>query len=141
MFFGQDGLEIGGCNVLRTALRLAPLHEEAVGNASVHPENQKACVTLDPTPVVIVGDIEPLMEAALNPPALAVAQQPGLGLEALGRSAGDQSDFLVFATLSLTQQSGGLCGQGEADVLSADGRGANHTVFIAAFVLFLSASL
>lgn len=141
MFFGHQGLEISSGDVLGAALMLAPLHEQAVGDTTEHSENQDPFVTLDTAPVVIIGDIQPLMQTALDAPALAVEEQPGEGLELFWRGAGNQSDLFVFAALGLAQQSGGLSRKGKSDVLSRDGSGANDSIFVTPFVLFLSAGL
>src|ERR1051325_5780224 len=116
MFFGHQGMEICGCDVLGTALMLAPFHKQAIGDATVHSENQDAFVALDPAAVVIVRDIQPLMQATLDPPALAVEEQPEQSLELFRRGAANQSDFFVFSALGLAQQSGGLRGKGKSDV-------------------------
>ncbi len=141
MFFGHQGLEIGGGDVLGTALMLAPFHKQTVGDATVHSENQDTFVALDPAAVVVVGDIQPLMQATLDPPTLAVEEQPWQSLELFRRGAANQSDFFVFSALGLAQQSGGLRGKGKSDVFSCDGSGANDSILIAPFVLLLSASL
>lgn len=141
MFFGHQGLEIGSGDVLGATLMLAPFHKQTVGDATEHSKNQDAFVALDPAAVVIVGDIQPLMQATLDSPALAVEEQPWQSLELLRGSAGNQSDFFIFSALGLAQQSGGLRGKGKSDVFGCDSSGANDSILIAPFVLLLSASL
>ncbi len=141
MFFGHQGLEIGRSDVFGTALMLAPFHKQTVGDATEHSENQDAFVALDSAAVVIVGDIQPLMEATFDPPALAVEEQPGQSFESLKRGAGNQSNFFVFSALGLAQQSGGLGGKGKSDVFGCEGSGANDSILLTPFVLLLSASL
>ncbi len=141
MFFGHQGLEIGSGDVLGTALMLAPFHKQTVGDATEHSENQDAFVALDPAAVVIVGDIQPLMQTTFDPPALAVEEQPREGFEFLKRGTGNQSDFLVFAALGLAQQSGSLSRKGKSNVLRRDDSGANDSIFVTPFVLFLSTGL
>ena len=141
MFFGHQGLEIGGGHVIWTALTLAPIHEEAVGDAPVQAQDQHALVALDAAAIIVVGNIQPLMEAAFDPPALAIEEQPLLSLEPLARGAGDQAHFFVIATLGLTQQAGGLGREGEADVLGGDGGGADDPILVTALVLLLGTGL
>jgi len=96
MFFGHQGLEIGRGVVLGTALMLAPFHKQTVGDATEHSENEDAFVALDPAAIVIVGDIQPLMQATFDPPALAVEEQPWQSLEPFRLGAANQSDFFSF---------------------------------------------
>ncbi len=141
MFFGHQGLEIGRGVVLGTALMLAPFHKQTVGDATEHSENEDTFVALDPAAIVIVGDIQPLMQATFDPPALAVEEQPWQSLEPFRLGAANQSDFFVFSALSLAQQSGGLRGKGKSDVFRCDGSGANDSILMTPFVLLLSTSL
>ena len=120
---------------------LAPFHKQAIGDATEHSENQDALVALHTATVVIVGDIQALMQTVLDPPTLAVEKEPEEGVELFRWGTGNQSDFFVFSTLGLAQQSGGLRGKGKSDVLRRDGSGANDSIFVTSFVLFLSAGL
>jgi hypothetical protein len=49
--------------------------------------------------------------------------------------------LFVLAALGLTQQSGSLRGKGKSDVFGRDSGSANDPILVAAFVLFLSASV
>ena len=80
---------------------LSPSHKEAVGNAAKHPQYEYALVALNATAIVIVGNIQPLVKAALDAPPLAVEFQPTEGIEPGRWSAGDQSHLLIFAALGL----------------------------------------
>ena len=141
MFFGHEGLEIGRGEMLWTALTLPPFHEEAVGDPPIHSQDQHAFVALDAATIVVVRNIQPLMKATLDAPALAVEMQPLGSLEPLRRSTGDQGHFFIFATLGLAQQTRRLMGQRKADILRTNGRSANDPVFRTALVVLLRTSL
>lgn len=104
MFFTQSGLKIGGGEMLWVRLMLAPFHEETVGQASKHSDHEHGLGVLDPTAIVVIGNIEPLMEPAFDSPPMAVELEPELGWQFLDRRAGDQSHFLILAPLGLTQE-------------------------------------
>ena len=141
MFFGHEGLEIGGGYVFRTTLKLAPFHEQAVGDAPVDSEDQHPFVALHPRAIVIVGNIQSLVKATLDAPALAVEVQPSCGIEPVSGGTGDQSHFFVLAAFGLSQQPRRLGGKRKSYVLSGDGGGANDTVFRPSLVLLLRAGL
>ena len=141
MFFSHEGLEIGGGEVLWSALMPAPFHEQAVGNAPVDAQDQHAFVALDAAAIIVVGNIQPLVQAALDPPALTVEAQPGLGPELFGRGAGDQGDFFVLAALGPAQQPGGLHRKGKPDVFGCQGGGADDPVFLTPLVFLPGAGL
>src|SRR5271165_2764642 len=54
----------------------APLDEEAIAQAQHHCENQDRIVVAHPTSVVVVGDIQALVQTALNAPMIPVQTQP-----------------------------------------------------------------
>jgi fumarate reductase subunit C len=103
MIFCHKSLEIGCGDAVWTRPMLLPFDKEAVGNPPKHAEHQNAFVALNAAPVVVVGNIEALVKAALNAPTLAVEFQPAGSIESLRWRTGDQSHFLIFATLGLTQ--------------------------------------
>ena len=141
MFLGHSGLEVGRGHVIGTALVLSPLHKQAIGQASIHAEDEHGFRILYAATVVVVGNIESLMEPALDAPALPIELQPLLGVEPLGRRTGDQRHLFVLATLGLTQQSSGLSCEGESHVFGTDLSGADGPVLRTPLVLFPSASL
>jgi hypothetical protein len=120
---------------------LLPFHKEAVGNPAKHPQDEDAFVALHAAAIVVVGNIQPLVKATLNAPALAVEFQPTGRIEPLRWRAGDQSHFLIFAALGLTQQPGPLGGKRKPHVLRSNGRRANDAIFSTPLVVLLSASL
>jgi hypothetical protein len=103
MVFGHKSLKVGCGDAVWTTLMLSPFHEEAVGNPPKHPQDEDAFVALNTAAIVVVGNIQPLVKAALNAPTLAVEFQPTDGIESARGSTGDQSHFLIFAALGLTQ--------------------------------------
>ena len=72
MIFGHSFLELGGGDALGALLVAAPLDKEADGEAAEHAQHPDAIVTLDATTVVIVGDIQPLVEAVFDAPTAAI---------------------------------------------------------------------
>jgi hypothetical protein len=101
MIFCHKRLKVGCGDPVWTRLMLSPFHEEAVGNAAKHPQYEYALVALNATAIVVVGNIQPLVKAALDAPPLAVEFQPTDGIEPGRWSAGDQSHLLIFAALGL----------------------------------------
>ena len=135
--FGQSGLEIGGGDVVWATFVVAPLHEQAVTDAAHHAEEPDSVVMAHPAAVVVIRDIQALVEAVLDVPGLPVEAQPVLRIQARGLGAGHERHQFVFAALGLAQEQGGLLGQGKADLLTAEGLGANAAAFLAAFIDFL----
>src|SRR5271165_2004389 len=74
--FGQGGLEIGGGDMVWTSLVSTPLDEEAIAQAQHHSEHQHGVVVANPAAVVVVGDIQALVQTALNAPMIPVQTQP-----------------------------------------------------------------
>jgi hypothetical protein len=70
MIFGHESLERGGGDVVRAAFLGAPLHKNADGHAAKHPQDPDAVITLNPAPVIVVGNIQALMQAAFDAPSL-----------------------------------------------------------------------
>jgi len=68
---------------------IAPLDEQAVGQAAKHAKDQNALITLDPAPIVVVGDVQPLVQTAFNAPGPPVQEQPKLGWQQRRRGAGN----------------------------------------------------
>ena len=64
MVFSHAGLEGGGGDWVRTASRVAPFDENAVGDAAKLAQDQDAIITLDAAPVIVVGDVQPLVQTA-----------------------------------------------------------------------------
>lgn len=89
MVFGHKHLEVCCGDVVRTTLMFSPFHKEAVGNAPEHAQDEDPFVTLNAATIVVVRDIQPLMQAALDAPTLAVKFQPPLSPQPFGWSAGD----------------------------------------------------
>ena len=139
--FGQGGLEICGGDMIWASLVGAPFHEKAITETQHHSENQDSVMVTDPAAVVVVGDIQALMQTALNAPGVPVQTYPVCGIQTRGLQAGDQRHQFIFAAFGLTQQQGGLLCQWEADLFSADWRGDNPAAFFAALVDFLRISL
>ena len=139
--FGQGGLEICRGDMIWASLVGSPLHEKAITQSQHHSENQHSVIVTDPAAVVVVGDIQTLMQSALNAPGLPVQTYPVCGIQTRGLQAGDQRHQFIFAAFGLTQQQGGLLGQWEADLFGADWRGYNTAAFFAALVDFLRISL
>lgn len=128
VFAGHEGVEIGGGDVIGTALVAAPLDKEAVGQATEHAQEEQGLGLLNATAVIIEGNIQSLVEAAFDAPALAVELEPLAGVEAFGGQTGNERDFLVLAAAALPQEPGGLSGEGKANILGADCGGGDGPV-------------
>ena len=111
MFLTHQGLEIRCGDMLWARLLLSPAHKQAVGQAPVHAQNEHGFGFLHSASIVIVGNIQPLVEPAFNPPALPVEFEPLRCLQPLKGRAGDQGNFFVFASLGLTQEPANLGGE------------------------------
>src|SRR6202007_2319027 len=70
-----------------------------------------------------------------------VQTHPVWRIELRGLGTCDQRHQFIFAAFGLAQQQGGLLGQWEADLFSADWRGNNSAAFFAALVDFPRISL
>src|SRR5262249_53767228 len=84
----------------------APFHEKAITEAQHHSENQDSVMVTDPAAVVVVGDIQALMQTALNAPGVPVQTYPVCGIQTRGLQAGDQRHQLIFAAFGLTKAAG-----------------------------------
>jgi hypothetical protein len=73
---GQGGLEIGGGDMVWASLVSTPLDEEAIAQAKHHSENQHGIVVAHPAAVIVMGDIQALVQTALNAPMIPVQTQP-----------------------------------------------------------------
>lgn len=87
----------------------------------------------DPTAIVVMGDVQTLVKAALNPPSLAVELKPASRRQLCDVQTGDKGDLLGLVSLDVTAQAGDLRGEGKANLLTARGRRAQATIFSAAF--------
>jgi len=140
-FGGHVRGEIGGGQVLRVVLMRAPFHKEAVGQASEQAQHRHAVGVADAAAVVVVRNIQALVKAVFNAAkAGAVELQPPRGVQALGRSAGQQGDGFGLTPGGLAAHPGDLCGGREADGFGGGGGRAEDTGFIPASIAFLSAS-
>jgi len=118
----------------------APFHEKAVAQAAKHPHEPKAAGTLDPAPVVVMGDIQTLVHG-FNSPILSVELKPPQRREFFGTGAGKQRNFFVFAPGGLTHQSRRLTGKRKAPFFGPNPLRPDGAAFLSAFVFFLGAGL
>ena len=141
MICSQHGLECGCGYLVWAPLGQAPFHEKAVGDASKDTEHEHALITFYPATIIIVGNVQSLMQAAFYAPSLAIAPQPLLGIQSFWGCAGNEGNFLVFASLSLTQEPGGLAGKGETEVFGINLSRANGAAFPPPFIFLQGAGL
>ena len=118
IIFAHGGLEVGEPERTGVGLLLPPMRIETDRQAAEHPQDPQSIGVAHPAAVVIERDIQALMGAILDAPALAVGLEPGLGWEFLRREVGDEADRFIFAPHVLTGHQGGLGGEGKADILS-----------------------
>ena len=84
MFFGHEGVEIGGGDVVGTSLAGSPLLGETDGGAAKDAQDEHARVSADAAAIIIVRDVQPLVKAVLNAPSLAIQiQAPFLSVPSL----------------------------------------------------------
>ncbi len=76
VLFGHHPLEIGRGLVFRFALTASPFHKEAVAQAPEHPQDPKAIGTPHAAAIIVVRDIQPLMRAVFNAPAISIEFEP-----------------------------------------------------------------
>jgi len=92
------GVKVAGHEVLGLGLARAPFHEEAVGKTAKDAQHMHGIGVPDATTVIVLRHVESLMEPVFNAAkAGAIKSQPGLGVEPLGRGAGQQGDRLRLA--------------------------------------------
>ena len=76
MFLSHYGLEICRGDMVWASLLLSPAHKQTVGQAPVNAQDEHGFGILNPTTVVIVGNIQPLMEPTFNAPTLPIEREP-----------------------------------------------------------------
>ena len=101
MLLGHQRLEIGRGLVFGFTLTGSPFHKEAVAQAPEHPHNPNAVGAANATAIIVVGYIQPLMGAALNPPGKSIGLEPFLSGQFLRFRAGHQRNQFVFAAFDL----------------------------------------
>ena len=67
-----------------------------------------------------MADVQPEMQAILNPPRGSVVCQPLFGIELVRRQAGQQRDRLGLVLAQVPPQQGHLFDTGEIDLFRAD---------------------
>lgn len=141
MIFGAHiGVKIAGHEVLGVGLARAPFHEEAVGQTAKDAQHVHGIGVSDATTVLVLRHVESLVQPVFDAAeAAAIKPQPSLGVQLLGRGAGQQGDGLRFAIGSQTANSGDLCGGGKADRLRGGRSRAENADFIAAAIALLGA--
>lgn len=134
MIFRHGGLKISGRQMAGFGLLTSPMDEQAVGKPAKDAQEQHPLVALDPATVVVVRNVEALMQAAFNPPAITVDLEPLRRVEAFGWQARDQGHRFVFPTRGLPQETRSLTGKGKADVFPRQFAGGDTAVFVTPFI-------
>jgi len=119
---------------------VSPFDEEADGEPAEHGEHPKGIAMAHAAFVFIGADIEALMEAALDAPALAIEVKPFLGVEALDRRAGEQMHRFWLAMADLAAQDRRLRRRGKTDRFGGHFTGFDGAPFVAAFVFLMRLS-
>lgn len=133
MFLAQKSLEIGGGLVVGLGELGSPFHKETVDHPTHEGKDQHDIGMTDPTAIVVVGDVQTLVKAALDTPGLAVELEPASGGQFCGVEAGDQTDLFGLVPLDVSAQAGDLGSERKADLFSARCRRAQATIFPTAF--------
>lgn len=137
----HGGLEIGCGLVLGVGLAGAPFHAQTVAQTAKHAHDPQARRFADAATVIVLRNIQSLVQAIFDAPVDSIEMEPCLGVEFVGRGAGQQADFLVLAACRLAQQARGLGDQGKGRLFGRHGLGHNGAAFGAALVLFQRAAL
>ena len=142
MVFAHGGLKVRGGQLFGTRLMRAPLQAQAVADAAEQPGDEHTGREPNSAAVVIVRNVQPLVEAVFDASkASSVQREPLLRVEFFRLGAGQQADVLVLATVTLAEQSGGLCHQGKTDLFGRDRLGQDRTARQAALVVLQRAEL
>jgi len=141
VFLAQISLEIGGGLVMGLGELGSPFHKETVGQPTHEGKDEHDIGMTDPAAIVVVGDVQTLVKAALDAPGLAVELEPASGGQFRDVQTGDETDLLGLVPLEVTAQAGDLGSEGKADLLSARGSRAQGTIFPTAFAGFDGPSL
>ena len=141
VFLRHGGLEIGRGLVLGVGLAGAPFQAQTVAQTAKHAHDPQTRRLADAATVVVLRDVQALVQTIFDAPVNAIKTEPCLGVEQVGWGTGQQADFLVFATGSLTEQARGLGDQGKGRLFGRHGLGHHRAAFVAALVLFDRAAL
>ena len=76
VLFGHHHLEIGRGLVFRFALTGSPFHKKAVAQAPEHAHYPNPIGTPNAASIIVVRDIQPLMRAVFNAPAISIELEP-----------------------------------------------------------------
>ncbi len=99
----------------------APLHEQAITDAAEQTGHEHAIRVADSAAVVVVGRVQPLMEAIFDAAESgSIELQPPLGVELGRRGAGHEGNVLILAAFGLAEQPGGLPHQWKTNLLRRD---------------------
>ena len=141
VFLAKKGLKVRGGLVMWFGKLGSPFHEETVGQPTHEGKDEHDIGMTDPAAIIVVGDVQTLVKAALDAPGLAVELQPSSSGQLGDVQAGDEADLLGLVPLEVTAQAGDLRSEGKADLLSARGSRAQATIFPAALAGLDGASL
>lgn len=82
----------------------APLHEEAVADGPEQTRHEQGVRVANPATIIVMGNVQALVQAVFDATKTCPVQlQPLLGIKPLGRSAGDEANVFILATLGLAQ--------------------------------------
>ena len=135
MMFGVHGAEeIGGGFVMGFVLAGAPVHEQTVAETAKHSHHAHGLGLAHAALVVEVGDIQSLVQAALNAPSRAVVLEPLRRVELLGGKTGHQSDGFRGMVAQMAAQEGDLLHAGKVHFFGGGRPRTQHPDFGLAFV-------
>ncbi len=104
VLLAHGGLEVGGRQIFRMGLIRAPLHEEAVADASEQTGHKQGIRVANPAAIIVMGNVQALVQAVFDAAeARPVQVQPFLGIKPFGWGAGDEAKVFILATLGLAQ--------------------------------------
>jgi hypothetical protein len=104
VILAHGGLEVGGRQIFRMGLMRAPLHEEAVADASEQTRHKHGIRVANPATIIVMGNVQTLVQAFFDAAETRPVQvQPFLGIKPFGWGAGDEANVFILATLGLAQ--------------------------------------
>ena len=134
VFLAEESLEVSGGLLVGLGELVSPFHKETVGQPTHEGKDEHDIGMADPRAIVVVGDVQPLVKAALDAPSLAIEFKPASGGQFCDVQTGDERNLLRLVPLDVTAQAGDLCSEGKADLLGARGSRAQGTLFPTALV-------
>ncbi len=117
-------------------LGFGPAHKECHADSRKKSQDMNHTFVTDAQPVFKARAVQPLMQATLHPPIIAIHIQKLFARQLAGRTAGDQVFDLQFGLHStLTVQTADLCGSSQSQLDRFNGSGRQSPSFLSAAIV------